>query len=467
MMRGMRNVVLVVLLAACGDDGVRHTPDATVHDGPVTPDAPIDGAATPVTIQTTLDGQPIGGVHVYFQNADSSVVLATVTDASGAASAVMAPGGYVTAIDPYQPPALGRVADEIDTFVGVKPGDHLHLAQRVSSTAINFTVTVQADPAATSYGAFTPCGSTSLTSAGSGAAPTGTIALYNCGADTDFLVVTYDQAGAPLDFFFVPSVAVADQQPLDLTAQTYAAVSTRTYSWTNPGTVSGFSFADTLRTGGGSILTFNGYNNVDATSGSYPVPAFTGAADLMVTTVNETRDQQYFVDWGPYSPAYTTDVGARMLVPLESSPAFDPATHTFSFTEGTTGVAPDFVYASVNAFRSADARSWTWRIASPQATSIVYPQLPTDVYDFNITAADQPGSFELAFGKVPGGYDAVRPFLLWNPSSPQPEDLMTGTTGSATLERYALLARGAQRKGDTMGAHAPRSTARVLSHRVR
>jgi len=91
--------LLVCCLIACGDDGVRHTPDAAPHDGP-TADTGPDAPALPVTLTVTVDGAPQGGVKVYFLNADSSVVLNTVTDATGTASAVMAAGGSVTALFP-------------------------------------------------------------------------------------------------------------------------------------------------------------------------------------------------------------------------------------------------------------------------------------------------------------------------------------------------------------------------------
>src|SRR4051812_16039965 len=117
----MRRILfLVPLVTACGDDGVRHTPDAAPHDGPITnSDAPGDATALPVSITTTAGNAPVAGVHVYFLNADSSVALATTTDANGTASAVMAAGGSVTAIVPYTQLAFGGVSDEIDTYFGV------------------------------------------------------------------------------------------------------------------------------------------------------------------------------------------------------------------------------------------------------------------------------------------------------------------------------------------------------------
>jgi hypothetical protein len=462
MMRVMRKAVLVVaLFAACGDDGVRHTPDATVHDGPVIDDAPIDSAGMPVAITTMVGGQAAGGIHVYFQNADSSVVLATVTDASGNASAVMQPGGYVTAITSYSPPAVGLTGELLSTFVGVKPGDHLVLAMPGSDIPINFTVTVPTDQNANVafYDVDTPCGSTQITSPGSAATPSGTIYLTDCGATTDFLVVALDSSGNALDYIFTQNVAVADQQPLDLTANTYTAATTRTNNYENAGNLS-LSFQDTLLDVSAPMYSYGGFIGAAAVSRSYAMPAFTGANDLMVTQYTASQDYVYFVDWGPYTATFTTDVAPRMLPDFTSNPSFDPATHTLSFTEGTTGATPDFVYGSIGAFRSTDSHSWTWRIVAPHATSLVYPTLPTDVYDYNITANDDPRNPDAMIGKVPGGYDAVRPYLLSQYSAPQPSQFAMGTVGSATVEQWAALARGTQRKA-VPDRHP------VLSHRRR
>src|SRR5258706_3224479 len=120
----MRRVLLVVVLvAACGDDSNRHIMDApiVVPDGP-TPDVP----PTPVTLTVTIDGVPHANVPVYFQNSDSHLVSATKTDASGVASAVLVAGGFVTAVDPYST-AFGLPQNNLYTFAGVKPGDNLLL----------------------------------------------------------------------------------------------------------------------------------------------------------------------------------------------------------------------------------------------------------------------------------------------------------------------------------------------------
>jgi hypothetical protein len=448
-------LVLVCCLAACGDDGVRHTPDATPHDGPGVTDAPADASGNPVTITMTAGNGPVAGVHVYFQNADSSVVLATTTNAAGQASAVMAAGGSVTAINPYTPPLFGGVSDEIDTFLGVKPGDQLHLALGSLSTSITVNVTANVDPAAAVTSVYTPCGGVAELSQGSAAS----VSLTNCGASTDFLIVSYDQTATPLNEAFAPAVAISNGANIDLTSLAFTAVPTRTYTYMNPGQNS-YSFRDTVVDAQGPLFGQNGSTSSTTTG---PMPTFTNAGDVIQTTVYPGgANEEIFVDWAPYTDTYTTDAGARMLPLYATGPSIDTTTHTVSFTEQSGGVTPDFVYTVANAYRQADARSWVWRLASPHATTLTFPTLPTDVYDFNFRSTDNPGDNTLLVGKVPGGYDAVRPFLL-SQKGLLPQDFVVGASGSVTLQQYVLLAAV---RGDTMAGHAPVHP-HVLPHRVR
>ena len=79
------------------------------------------------------------------------------------------------------------------------------------------------------------------------------------------------------------------------------------------------------------------------------------------------------------------------------------------------------------------ATAWLWRVAAPHATTVALPHLPTDVYDFNFQADDETFSNGVLVGKVPGGYDAVRPLLL-STNFQTASDLTTSATGTATLE---------------------------------
>jgi len=443
----MRKLVLLLMVAACGDDGVRHTPDAAPHgDGPVTPDGPVDAAGTPVTITTVrTGGVPVMGVHVYFQNADGTVVLATTTDATGTASAVMAAGGSVTAIDPYTPPPFGGTFDSLFTFVGVKPGDHLQLTQPPVQTAIQVTVGAPDVTGGVSYTAYSTCNKDGQQLTAPPPPPTrhpavvaapesATMSLFSCGATADFLIVAYDDAGQASNMIYAPNIAVSDGGTVDLTASTYTAGMTRDYTFNNVPALRSLSVEDDLVSPMGRIYPALNETPSDTINPTMTMtePVFTGAGSLIQTSYSGAGglDQQMLVDWGPWASTFTTDVGARALYDFNAPATFDPATHTASIGEDTTaGNAPDFTAVFLSAFRGS--RSWAWNVIAPHAASVTLPALPTDVFDFNIVAGDSPSVNGWATGKVPGGYDAVRGILF---STTGPQDLALGsTTGSATL----------------------------------
>src|SRR5689334_4985693 len=115
----MRVAFALSLLAACGSD-----PSPTHPDAPAPmPDAAPNGPEVALTI--TLDGKPLADRPVVFQNADSTVVASTHTDANGVAKAALAPGGFVTAVVPDS--AVPGTQD-VDTYVTTKADDDLHLA---------------------------------------------------------------------------------------------------------------------------------------------------------------------------------------------------------------------------------------------------------------------------------------------------------------------------------------------------
>src|SRR5262245_25587661 len=123
----------LVLVAGCGDG--KHNPDAAA-DMTVMPDA----ATGPVTLTITKEGLPVAGVHVYFQNSNSTLVADATTDAAGHASADMAAGGFVTAINPFDTVQAPTSDDDLRTFAGVKPGDQLVLDQPfIDSIAVNIS----------------------------------------------------------------------------------------------------------------------------------------------------------------------------------------------------------------------------------------------------------------------------------------------------------------------------------------
>lgn len=448
----MRKLSWLLFLFACGDDGARHTPDAAPHrDG--APDSPADAAVNPVTFAAVLDGQPVSGVQVYFQNADSSLVLATTTDATGTASAVMAAGGYVTAVNPATPPGIQQ--DELDTFVGVKPGDHLIVARSVLSTTTTVTVQAPGDSTMNNYTAYSPCNvsGTQLNPPPQSliAAPVSAqMSLSNCGSATDFVVQATN--GSASEFFYAANQPIVDQGTVDLTTSTYAPSTPRTITYTNvPALRSMSQQADLIGPSGPifEFLTETPSDTPDPTV-TFDVPLFTGAVDVLQTFFNFNQySQQITVDWGQLGSGATIDMATRALNALTGPPTLDPSTHQASVaTDTSTGMTPDFSMFALSATRQSVNRNWVWYVAAPYGASVTLPTVPsTGGFDFNVGSADSYNVDSWVNGKVPGGYDAVRalvltaqPYLYNNGVKPQ--DLVLGGSGTASfIESESAVAR--------------------------
>jgi hypothetical protein len=463
----MRKLSLVLILVACGDDSSRHTPDATIHDGAI--DSAPDAAGTPVTLTVTRNGSGLASVPVYFQNADSSVVLATTTDASGTASAVIAAGGYVTAINPFTQPQLGKGADELDTFSAVKPGDHLVLRDNFNvGGSISVSMQAPFDPTMTSFLAYTPCAPYAQTltpppqsvHAAVAQAVTGTVYLDSCGSasSTDFII--YATNATQAEYIYAQNVAVADMGTVDLTASTYTPATTRTYTYTNGPANQSINLDQALADPLGMIFEINGSTPTTPQTTTLDLPLFAGATDVLQSSYPEGFSQQTLVDWGMLGSAFTTDAGARQLYAFTGPPSYDVTSHTATVpTDSGSGVAPQFAVASVRAQRTSDLKVWRWAVAAPYSSAgVVLPVLPTTIYDYNIGSADTVGIDGYGVGNVPGGYDAVRPYVL---SINGPGDFASGGSGQAVLEtseNFSTVQRWVP---------APRTRPAVLRHRTR
>ena len=451
----MRKLSLLLFLVACGGDGVRHTPDAATHDAAAidgAPDAAPDAPAGAVTITVTKSGAAASGVTVYFLNADDSVVSATMTDANGVASAVMAAGGSVTVVEPFL--AVGRnPPDELSTFLGVQPGDHLHLdGATFGQFVVTYTGPRSTNTNAVSYSVFSPClinGSTNGVNLGS--AGSAQLNLNLCGATTDFVEIAYDASGNPLEYMRATGVAVTPNGTVDLTAQTYTAVTPKTYTYTNvPASYRQPQIVQSLATITGSLDYAESFAGSAAAPTTRGIPAFSGAIDITTTTIfNGQAGVQNFIDWGPVASTYTLDVGARALPDFTAAASYAAATHQVMLNEAAGGVTPDFARLAIDANRPSDFRYWTWVIVAPHATAITLPTLPTTTYDYNIAATDNVTNVDVVIGKVPGGYDAVRARLASFQSFLQ---FIASLTGEMTLEGPVLFFSG---------------KSRVLAHRTR
>ncbi|MEO8844506.1 MAG: hypothetical protein ABI591_21135 [Kofleriaceae bacterium] len=428
---------IVVALAACGDDaGNRKIMDAPAV---IQDEGMIDGATNPVTVTVTNSGGPAADIEVYFQNADSTLVATAHTDANGVASQVMAAGGFVTVVNAYgvQPGLGGITTNDLDTWAGVKPGDHLVFDTSYASTSATVTIQLPLDTAngAASYTVFTTCsnGGTATIPAPSGTGVS-TVAqqifLGGCGGTADVMVVANDIDNQAVSSFYVPAQPINDGDTIDYTAKTYAAVAQRAYELdNNPSTDNSIVLDDRFVTSRGQVY-FASSNAAGATATTtLALPALpTGALDVVHTDQQVNSTGRNTVAWGPSAADYTVDYGASLLGDFSVDPTFDTGTQTLGWTLGA-GMAPVFSVSSISGQR-AGASSWSWQIVGPSGTQVALPTLPSDVADFTLMATDTIFIDGVGIGYAPGGYDAFRPIAFQGPPAP------TGATGIAAYNLW-------------------------------
>ncbi len=448
----------MVALAACGDDDFNGLPD-----GPVQPDTSVDTPASGLVKLTITRGTVAqAGVKVYFQDSDSSVVAAMVTDANGVASTVMEAGGFVTAIDPFPVLGGGSAPVNLKTFAGVKPLDELVLHARDPSPP-TATVTILANPepndAGNSYTLFAPCldrSGINLPNQGAGSGGvTGQVGLGACGATTDLTIVAFLN-GAPIKSINATNVAIADLGTVDLTGEVYVDVENVTFEWTSvPAGIAAIDVTSLLASPRGAqfeLLGGAGVDNGTALTSPIPRPAIGGALQINATRAFGPKFGIHnIVDWGPRTSAYSLAMGniltPTILMPEFSSvPAYDLAAKTVRWTLDATGSQPELIVATTRFNREIPiVQNWFWDIAAPVAGSaeaVRYPVLPAPDDGFNPTVSDAFQSVdEVMIAKVPGGYDAIREnvFASDDPaSSIRGSGLVVGATGQVVFEEVAL-----------------------------
>jgi hypothetical protein len=395
---------------------------------------------------------PAVGVTVYFLNADGSVAKATVTDGNGTAIAVVTTGGSVTAIRPFTtpPPPAGKFTpDELRTFLGVKPGDHL-----VLSRAPIDTVTVTFDAAApdggdfnTRYQVFTTCGgSTTIDPGGSGNGsgspdPGGTRDLQSCHGAADIAVVATEQqvlarAGGnaietPQGLYHANVTLPPDGNVLlSLRDDTYADLTDVTFTYTNtPDATINVLHSPVLTNG--FLGPYSGNAGGSVTISEVAVPATMEVVDSSLT-VNNLHE---VVDWGPYSTDYTLDMSNVLLREVTTGPTFDQPTGKIFWTEATDGATPSLTIAGILVRRPDPLAKWHWEIAAPYSPNgIVLPHLPTDVFDWAPGPNDEIQSLDpIKNVQVTGGYDAVRSHILNIHDELGPTGYVIGNAGRAVI----------------------------------
>ena len=420
-MRHSFSVVLVgsIVLLGCGsDDKHGGLPDGPLApsdgsvDGPV--DAPIDTPDQPVPVALTVlrNGTLQAGVHTYFLNADGSVVATLDTDASGTVTAVMAAGGSVTAINPFPPiqtPAAVALADnELRTFMGVKPGDHLVLTR---NDKLDVTFLAPVDNGAIEYDLHTTCGGGELpANGGSGSgSPGGTVRLSACNGTADILVIAKaPNEGPPITIgaLYHPNQEIKDGVLVDLSADGYDQPRDDVmFSYTNAPNAT-LTVSHALVSARGAFAPF--VANASGGTATINEPTIAGTTSVVDIQV-DLNDQHHVVDWGPFAATYALDM-TGLLLPgfVGNQPAYDPTTRRVSWTEETTGGAPDMTMTRIDVFGAA--RTWHWTVAAPYtAGELQFPTLPTDIADWTpVAGTDDVQLVDVTNVKFPGGYDAAR-----------------------------------------------------------
>jgi hypothetical protein len=409
-----------LVLAACGSN--HHTVDGghdSAHDTLSQPTA--DAPPGSVTIEVTSGGKAVANVPVYFQNIDSTVVLGATTDTHGTVGAVLAAGGFVTAIEPDDGTGITKLA----TFAGVQPGDALHLDLDATTppAGTDTVLTVAQYAGAVAYDVYSPCGMVSL-----GPSGTGEVAFQGCPNVVDLLVVAVDDTNTPLQAYFKPSVTIGPAPsdamaystdisagnpfvPLDPTSFAYTAV---------PSTVAWVKTTQELWGPSGRLFDQTNGAAPTAMTASYSLdqPAATGLLAVTVTDVTpdsstnaNQHGEQLVYDWDTWSGSYGLDITTTLLAPYLTDPMYVMETHELAWTEGT-GTTPDFARARIMVYRDAipTGTTWTWSIIAPRTLmpKLAFPTLPTESFDFNPMMTDTLSVSDLTNVRAPGGYDGFR-----------------------------------------------------------
>lgn len=442
-------------LPACGGCN-DNDQNGHLADAPPMIDAAADAANQPVTLTITNHGEPAKNVHVYFLQADGTVAANTHTDGAGVASAMVAAGGSVTALKPFNSDVAGGKfsPDEIRTFVGVKPGDHLVLT-RTALDGVSFTLDAKAatenNAFQTLYDVYTTCGQTSISPGGGGGGsgspdPGGNAFLQGCGGAADVAIVARQQiqvdtlragAGAQViddGFDWIAGLYHGDSTlteggNVDLRAVAYQDLIDAKFTFMNAPAESTIDVLHSPILPHGPLSPFGGATS----SGALTLhEASTPATKAIVQTSLSRSNQHRVIDWGDFTTDYKLDFENLLLRELIEPPGYDFATGKILWEEATTGAAPDFTIVTINVRRPDPLAKWRWEIVAPYTNGqLALPKLPTDVLDWAPAQTDDVSFDPILNVKVSGGYDAVRAHALDIHDQTGATGYVTATSGRA------------------------------------
>jgi len=406
--------LVVLVVAGCGDDR-RHVADAGV----------IDGSTGLVTVRyAPRDGSSGGGVEVYFQNPDSTLILSTRTFADGTANAFMPDGGFVTV----------RTTDfELWTWGGVEPGDELVLgAPPVLGADRVVDVRVVADPEAETYWLHTSCGNVAdITGAQHGPRQ---VNVYECSpGPVDLLVVTRRDNFSLAHFAYRAAVDVVRGGDLVLDAPLQPVLPSLIELTSVPSRFGYFYAHQELRgRDGGIVFDSSSFSTALIPSGqgvgmgqvAIPRPA---EATLVTyvddTNTNNTSSLLHLVEWGPASAPVVLPIDQRIVRSFVGEPMYLPESSAIGWGETSDGQLAEAAIVDVVFGVASRLR---WHVIGPRAKpeliamgSLRLPVLPDP--ELHPAPGEPMRTIALKSIVATGGYAAYRARLLgWIPGEPWP-----------------------------------------------
>ena len=401
----MRWLVAVAVVAGCGEGGGS-------ADAPIEPDP---GQLVRLTV--TRSGLPAVGARVVFQDAASNVVSDTVTGDDGSAAAVMDAGGFVTLVEPKDPPVSPNppptINDKLATFAAVEPGDRLEIDLAPKPPAVIVTMSAPPTPDAVLFNVTSTCGNGTISQADGVVVPA-MITLGDCRGSADIALVAVDGLGTMLRGMYRDAAAIDDHAVVGLTGEWAPLVVSTVMLDPSPPWAVYAAVELAVRSSRGTVLARTQLVDPAAPVARFTLPPTTGTtAAVGVSLVPDVTGfgKQRLVRWGlpVIDPAMATS--SLVLAPYLSKPTWDAASRTVTWTEGT-GARADAARTEIHTFRDGfPAHVWDWQLIAPRgaAPSVTYPSFPADGdFDFAPKAGDSTGVTNVETISVSGGYRAIR-----------------------------------------------------------
>ncbi|MDX2094242.1 MAG: hypothetical protein SFX73_40800 [Kofleriaceae bacterium] len=406
---------LLIALAACGDGGTAQ--DARVD---------VDASRTMVRVHVRVDdGVNAGGHRVFFQKADSELVLATLTDADGRANAFMASGGSVSVA--FRDSTT--LSTDVFTLQDVTADEDVVIDLRgYPQQPRAVYIQVPADGDAEDYELFSSCGSAFISDAD---LQPQIAELRDCTDVADLLV-----RSARGRFLFRPAVPIpqnirvtfdgAWEPPVvSSIALVHVPASHRDVIVTQRVSGQSRSFYPLGLEGGNTgALEFLRLEE-GAASGTFDQAVPMPAGSTLVTWVTPfqptTPGGLFVVDWGPPQPATAIDVAPLSLRAYLTQPRYDPDTHRITWLEADQGVDTDGILVRFGWVEERGGTSVLWHVLGPRGmpASFALPALP----DPDLRPPPTAEVEELMSIKLEGGFARLRALPLlgrWRPSSDRP-----------------------------------------------